>query len=207
MAPPHALAEACARLICSVSAMLHDGALPCQCDPQGSRSSVCQVLSGQCECKPHVLGRRCDRCAPGSYGFGPLGCSPCACSPEGSVSRLCDAGSGQCRCQPGTVGRQCDRCQPGHWGFPTPALPVQRARRGVRPADGQLPALPRPHHRPALREVPGRLLRRPGAGLRAAVPPLSLPRLPRHTALPRERLPCRRGDQPHRMPLRAWICR
>eukprot|EP00076_Gallus_gallus_P026035 XP_015148809.1 laminin subunit beta-2 isoform X1 [Gallus gallus] len=119
MAPPHALAEACARLICSVSAMLHDGALPCQCDPQGSRSSVCQVLSGQCECKPHVLGRRCDRCAPGSYGFGPLGCSPCACSPEGSVSRLCDAGSGQCRCQPGTVGRQCDRCQPGHWGFPT----------------------------------------------------------------------------------------
>uniref|UniRef100_A0A8C9G8K1 Laminin subunit beta-1 n=1 Tax=Pavo cristatus TaxID=9049 RepID=A0A8C9G8K1_PAVCR len=119
MAPPHTLAEACARLICSVSAMLHDGALPCQCDPQGSRSSVCQVLSGQCECKPHVLGRRCDRCAPGSYGFGPLGCSPCACSPEGSVSQLCDAGSGQCRCQPGTVGRQCDRCQPGHWGFPT----------------------------------------------------------------------------------------
>ncbi|POI32558.1 hypothetical protein CIB84_003690 [Bambusicola thoracicus] len=119
MAPPHTLAEACARLICSVSALLHDGALPCQCDPQGSRSSVCQVLSGQCECKPHVLGRRCDRCAPGSYGFGPLGCSPCACSPEGSVSQLCDAGSGQCRCQPGTVGRQCDRCQPGHWGFPT----------------------------------------------------------------------------------------
>lgn len=27
MAPPHTLAEACARLICSVSAVLHDGAL------------------------------------------------------------------------------------------------------------------------------------------------------------------------------------
>ncbi|OXB66240.1 hypothetical protein ASZ78_000665 [Callipepla squamata] len=119
MAPPHALAEACTRLVCSISAVLHDGALPCQCDPQGSRSSVCQVLSGQCECKPHVLGRRCDRCAPGSYGFGPLGCSPCACSPEGSVSQLCDAGSGQCRCLPGAVGRQCDHCQPGHWGFPS----------------------------------------------------------------------------------------
>uniref|UniRef100_A0A8B9RS51 Laminin subunit beta-1 n=1 Tax=Accipiter nisus TaxID=211598 RepID=A0A8B9RS51_9AVES len=118
MAPPHPLAQACARLVCSVSALLHGGALPCQCDPQGSRSSECQVQGGQCECKPHVLGRRCDRCAPGSYGFGPLGCSPCACSPEGSVSQLCDAVSGQCRCQPGAVGRQCDQCQPGHWGFP-----------------------------------------------------------------------------------------
>uniref|UniRef100_A0A663EUM5 Laminin subunit beta-1 n=1 Tax=Aquila chrysaetos chrysaetos TaxID=223781 RepID=A0A663EUM5_AQUCH len=118
MAPPHPLAQACARLVCSVSALLHGGALPCQCDPQGSRSSECQAQGGQCECKPHVLGRRCDRCAPGSYGFGPLGCSPCACSTEGSVSQLCDAVSGQCRCQPGAVGRQCDQCQPGHWGFP-----------------------------------------------------------------------------------------
>ncbi|KAF4789471.1 hypothetical protein TURU_150894 [Turdus rufiventris] len=118
MAPPHPLAEACARLVCSVSALMHGGALPCQCDPQGSRSSECQVQGGQCECKPHVIGRRCDRCAPGSYGFGPLGCSPCTCSPEGSLSQLCDQVSGQCRCQPGTVGRQCDQCQPGHWGFP-----------------------------------------------------------------------------------------
>ncbi|XP_059335832.1 laminin subunit beta-2-like isoform X3 [Ammospiza nelsoni] len=118
MAPPHPLAEACARLVCSVSALMHGGALPCQCDPQGSRSSECQVQGGQCECKPHVIGRRCDRCAPGSFGFGPLGCSPCTCSPEGSVSQLCDKVSGQCRCQPGTVGRQCDQCQPGHWGFP-----------------------------------------------------------------------------------------
>ncbi|XP_054072022.1 laminin subunit beta-1-like isoform X2 [Rissa tridactyla] len=118
MAPPSPLAQACARLVCSVSALLHGGALPCQCDPQGSRSSECQVQGGQCECKPHVLGRRCDHCAPGSYGFGPLGCSPCACSPEGSVSQLCDAVSGQCRCQHGAVGRQCDQCQPGHWGFP-----------------------------------------------------------------------------------------
>ncbi|XP_033373240.1 laminin subunit beta-1-like isoform X2 [Parus major] len=118
MAPPHPLAQACARLVCSVSALMHGGALPCQCDPQGSRSSECQVQGGQCECKPHVIGRRCDHCAPGSYGFGPLGCSPCTCSPEGSVSQLCDQVSGQCRCHPGTVGRQCDQCQPSHWGFP-----------------------------------------------------------------------------------------
>ncbi|XP_005053248.1 PREDICTED: laminin subunit beta-2-like isoform X2 [Ficedula albicollis] len=118
MAPPHPLAQACARLVCSISALMHGGALPCQCDPQGSLSSECQVQGGQCECKPHVIGRRCDRCSPGSYGFGPLGCSSCTCSPEGSVSQLCDQVSGQCRCQPGTVGRQCDQCQPSHWGFP-----------------------------------------------------------------------------------------
>ncbi|XP_064012973.1 laminin subunit beta-2-like isoform X3 [Pogoniulus pusillus] len=118
MAPPHTLAQACTRLVCSVSALLHGRALPCQCDLQGSRSSECQVQGGQCDCKPYVLGRRCDHCAPNSYGFGPMGCSPCACSPEGSVSQLCDAASGQCRCQPGVVGRQCDQCQPGHWGFP-----------------------------------------------------------------------------------------
>ncbi|KAM8799630.1 laminin subunit beta-2-like [Eudromia elegans] len=118
MVPPPALAEACTRLVCSVSALLHDGALPCQCDPQGSRSGECQALGGQCQCKPHVVGRHCDRCAPGSYGFGPQGCSPCTCSPEGSAGPTCDAASGQCRCQPGAAGRRCDRCQPGHWGFP-----------------------------------------------------------------------------------------
>uniref|UniRef100_A0A452J7H0 Laminin subunit beta 2 n=1 Tax=Gopherus agassizii TaxID=38772 RepID=A0A452J7H0_9SAUR len=47
----------------------------CQCDPQGSTSSVCQPVGGQCTCKPHVIGRRCDQCAPGTYGFGPSGCS------------------------------------------------------------------------------------------------------------------------------------
>ncbi|XP_059572078.1 laminin subunit beta-2 isoform X2 [Alligator mississippiensis] len=118
MATMPALPEACARLLCSISALLHDGALRCQCDPQGSTSSVCQPLGGQCPCKPHVAGRRCDRCVPGTHGFGPAGCSPCACSPEGALSRLCDPATGQCRCQPGAVGRRCDQCQPGQWGFP-----------------------------------------------------------------------------------------
>ncbi|XP_067396966.1 laminin subunit beta-2-like [Emydura macquarii macquarii] len=118
MATMPALAETCARLLCSISALLHDGALSCQCDPQGSTSSVCQPVGGQCECKRHVMGRRCDQCAPGTYGLGPSGCSRCACSPEGSLSQLCDPVSGQCRCQQGVVGRQCDLCRPGQWGFP-----------------------------------------------------------------------------------------
>ncbi|CAM5165168.1 unnamed protein product [Natator depressus] len=118
MATMPALAEMCARLLCSISALLHDGALACQCEPQGSTSSVCQPVGGQCPCKPHVIGRRCDQCAPGTYGLGPSGCSRCACSPEGSVSKLCDPVSGQCRCQPGAVGRRCDQCSWGQWGFP-----------------------------------------------------------------------------------------
>uniref|UniRef100_A0A8D2LJT4 Uncharacterized protein n=1 Tax=Varanus komodoensis TaxID=61221 RepID=A0A8D2LJT4_VARKO len=113
------LAETCAHLLCSISALMHDGALPCQCDPQGSTSSVCHKLGGQCQCKPNVTGRRCDQCVPGTYGFGPYGCSSCACSPEGSVSKICEPVTGQCRCQHGAVGRQCDQCPPGHWGFPS----------------------------------------------------------------------------------------
>ena len=46
----------------------------CECDPQGSLSSVCDPNGGQCQCRPNVVGRRCDRCAPGTFGFGPSGC-------------------------------------------------------------------------------------------------------------------------------------
>ncbi|XP_034287609.2 laminin subunit beta-1-like isoform X1 [Pantherophis guttatus] len=112
------LPETCAHLLCSISAIIHDGALPCQCDLQGSTSSVCHKLGGQCQCKPNVMGRQCDRCIPGTYGFGPYGCSSCACSPEGSVSKICDPVSGQCRCQQGIVGRQCEQCPLDQWGFP-----------------------------------------------------------------------------------------
>ncbi|XP_028906589.1 laminin subunit beta-2 [Ornithorhynchus anatinus] len=111
-------AEACAPLLISLAALLHDGALPCQCDPQGSLSSECNPHGGQCQCKANVVGRRCDRCAVGTYGFGPSGCRACQCNPEGTLSSLCDSVSGQCPCRPGAFGSRCDHCQPGHWGFP-----------------------------------------------------------------------------------------
>ncbi|XP_029457074.1 laminin subunit beta-4-like isoform X2 [Rhinatrema bivittatum] len=118
MATMPTLAEMCIKLVCSISAIIHDGALSCQCDLQGSTSAVCDKVGGQCKCKPNVIGRRCDQCAPGTYGFGPYGCSPCNCHFQGSVSKFCDPSSGQCQCQRSATGRQCDQCMPGQWGFP-----------------------------------------------------------------------------------------
>ncbi|XP_040214842.1 laminin subunit beta-2 [Rana temporaria] len=110
--------EVCTKLITSMSAVIHDGALACNCDPQGSLSSECDPYGGQCRCKPNVIGRRCDQCAPGTHGFGPSGCRTCDCNLEGSTHNFCDQYNGQCPCRPGAYGSKCDRCQPGHWGFP-----------------------------------------------------------------------------------------
>ncbi|XP_071783632.2 laminin subunit beta-1 isoform X1 [Centroberyx gerrardi] len=117
--PMPALAEMCSKLICSISAIIHDGALSCQCDPQGSISAECDKVGGQCRCKPNVIGRRCDQCAPGTYGFGPHGCTACDCHSQGSLSHQCDPATGQCQCRQGATGRQCSDCQPGQWGFPS----------------------------------------------------------------------------------------
>uniref|UniRef100_A0AAY5KK94 Laminin, beta 2 (laminin S) n=1 Tax=Esox lucius TaxID=8010 RepID=A0AAY5KK94_ESOLU len=90
----------------------------CQCDPQGSVSSVCDIRGGQCRCRPNIIGRRCDKCGPGTYGFGPAGCKACECSLEGAVTRFCDQQTGQCPCRHGAYGQRCDGCHAGHWGFP-----------------------------------------------------------------------------------------
>uniref|UniRef100_A0A2I2YX48 Laminin subunit beta 2 n=1 Tax=Gorilla gorilla gorilla TaxID=9595 RepID=A0A2I2YX48_GORGO len=111
--------EACAPLLISLSTLIYNGALPCQCNPQGSLSSECNPHGGQCLCKPGVVGRRCDLCAPGYYGFGPTGCQACQCSHEGAFSSLCEKTSGQCLCRTGAFGLRCDRCQRGQWGFPS----------------------------------------------------------------------------------------
>ncbi|KAM4562148.1 laminin subunit beta-1 isoform 1-T2 [Odontesthes bonariensis] len=117
--PMPGLAEMCSKLICSISSIIHDGALSCQCDPQGSLSGECEKVGGQCRCKPNVMGRRCDQCAPGTYGFGIYGCTACDCHSEGSLSHQCDPVTGQCPCGHGAAGRQCSDCQPGQWGFPS----------------------------------------------------------------------------------------
>ena len=66
----------CKKILYSVGAYVFDGAYECGCDPQGSKSQICDPLGGQCECKPNVVGRTCDRCAAGTYGFGGVdGCT------------------------------------------------------------------------------------------------------------------------------------
>ncbi|XP_069572970.1 laminin subunit beta-4 isoform X2 [Brachyistius frenatus] len=114
-----ALPEVCEGLIKSLSARIHNGAVPCGCNVIGSLGPACSKLGGICECKPNVIGRCCDSCAPVTFGFGPEGCKRCECDPRGSVSELCDQVRGQCACRPEVTGRRCDRCQTGFWGFPS----------------------------------------------------------------------------------------
>ncbi|KAM6169904.1 LOW QUALITY PROTEIN: laminin subunit beta-2-like [Rhynchocyon petersi] len=118
MGPSSTMPEACTRLVCSISALLHGGGLACECHPQGSLSTECALLGGQCPCRPHVIGRTCDHCVPGTYGFGPAGCNECHCHAEGATSAICNPLSGQCACRAGIAGRRCDHCLPGRWGFP-----------------------------------------------------------------------------------------
>ncbi|KAK8784251.1 hypothetical protein V5799_009390 [Amblyomma americanum] len=113
------LPDVCKKYLYSIGFYVFQGAQDCRCDPQGSHSSVCNTLGGQCQCKTNVVGRSCDRCAPGTYGFGPGGCRPCDCNGIGSLDNFCDAQTGQCKCRPNTYGRQCDECQPGYWNYPS----------------------------------------------------------------------------------------
>ncbi|KFO73509.1 Laminin subunit beta-4, partial [Cuculus canorus] len=115
---PHVLPEACARLIVSMSARIHNGAAACKCNPQGSLNTSCSKLGGQCQCKANVVGRCCDTCSAGSYGFGFHGCYACECHPQGSLSTLCDQVTGQCSCRQEVDGQRCNRCLAGYFGFP-----------------------------------------------------------------------------------------
>ncbi|NXL46849.1 LAMB4 protein, partial [Podilymbus podiceps] len=115
---PHVLPEVCARLIVSMSARIHNGAVACRCNPQGSLNASCSKLGGQCQCKANVVGRCCDTCSAGSYGFGFHGCYACECHPQGSLSMLCDQVTGQCSCRREVDGQRCSRCLAGYFGFP-----------------------------------------------------------------------------------------
>ncbi|XP_062373562.1 laminin subunit beta-1b [Sardina pilchardus] len=106
----------CRDYIFSMSALLHQGAMKCVCDPHGSRSTVCEPNGGQCQCRTNVMGRSCDRCVPSHFLY--PNCRPCECDPQGSVTQFCEDATGQCECVPGAYGRQCAHCLPSHWGFP-----------------------------------------------------------------------------------------
>ncbi|KAK7893585.1 hypothetical protein WMY93_022737 [Mugilogobius chulae] len=89
----------------------------CLCDLSGALSSVCDVLSGRCDCKANVEGRACERCTFGFYGIeSGQGCVPCSCSQSGSVSEFCDS-EGRCLCVEGVAGDKCDRCARGYFNY------------------------------------------------------------------------------------------
>ncbi|KAK1334991.1 hypothetical protein QTO34_004567 [Cnephaeus nilssonii] len=51
------MTDVCRNIIFSISALIHQTGLACECDPQGSLSSVCDPNGGQCQCRPNVVGR------------------------------------------------------------------------------------------------------------------------------------------------------
>ncbi|XP_062413741.1 laminin subunit alpha-3-like isoform X1 [Pungitius pungitius] len=72
----------------------------CECSASGVATNAgldCDLVSGQCSCKPRVGGRRCDRCAAGYYGF--PDCVPCSCDRGGVTSDICDPDTGRCLCK------------------------------------------------------------------------------------------------------------
>ncbi|XP_032674953.1 laminin subunit alpha-1 isoform X4 [Odontomachus brunneus] len=90
----------------------------CGCNNLGSTSSVCDIVSGQCQCKPQVVGRRCNECKIGYWGLASgTGCASCNCDPMGSRNGSCHSNTGQCYCKPGVGGSRCDTCLSGYYGF------------------------------------------------------------------------------------------
>ncbi|MEQ2259873.1 Laminin subunit gamma-1 [Xenotaenia resolanae] len=86
----------------------------CNCNPIGSTSGECDIVTGQCECHPGITGLHCDRCEINFFGFSSSGCKPCDCDLEGSLSGQCKE-DGRCDCRPGFVGARCDMCEENYF--------------------------------------------------------------------------------------------
>ncbi|XP_074604898.1 laminin subunit beta-1 isoform X2 [Brevipalpus obovatus] len=111
--------ESCNRMMRSISLYVNSGALPCDCDLEGSSSTICDPDGGKCTCRSKtIVGRRCDQCEALHYGFSSEGCKPCDCHPTGSEDQHCNPINGNCKCHKNTYGRRCDECQPGFWNYP-----------------------------------------------------------------------------------------
>ncbi|TDH10018.1 hypothetical protein EPR50_G00093320 [Perca flavescens] len=118
---PESLLGVCEGLIKSMSARIHNGAVPCECDPRGLLSELCDQVRGQCVCRLEVTGQRCDRCLAGFWGF-PF-CRPCECN---GLSEVCDEETGEClNCREQAIGPNCDRCVEGYYGNPVSRTPCQ----------------------------------------------------------------------------------
>ncbi|XP_022106047.1 laminin subunit beta-1-like isoform X2 [Acanthaster planci] len=96
------------------------GCTSCDCHPvaTANQQTQCNLLTGQCECKPRVTGQKCDQCQQGYWNLDQE-CIPCQCNLEGTAldtctdsgNCTCDLLTGQCSCKMETIaGRTCNRC-------------------------------------------------------------------------------------------------
>ena len=44
-----------------------NGCRPCDCDVGGALGDTCDVVTGDCTCKPHIQGRQCNQVEPGHF--------------------------------------------------------------------------------------------------------------------------------------------
>ena len=87
----------------------------CGCHEVGSSSDVCDLYTGQCNCRPGVVGRTCNACAPGLFNLTLEGCFDCNCSTFSNSSQCSE--SGQCQCLKGVGGAKCDQCLPEYYNI------------------------------------------------------------------------------------------
>lgn len=104
----------CDQAVLSLSAKYNGGALPCDCDTQGSNTTeICDFFGGQCNCRENIIGRRCERCKTGYFGF--PNCKKCEC-----LTGNCDEKTGEC--VPPVNSRKNEttgeyECEEGYYGF------------------------------------------------------------------------------------------
>ncbi|XP_054482290.1 laminin subunit alpha-3-like [Anoplopoma fimbria] len=90
----------------------------CECSPNGIKANAgldCDLITGQCSCKPRIGGRQCDRCAAGYYRF--PDCVPCSCNRGGVTAGICHPDTGRCLCKRNVAGVKCDTCREGSFYF------------------------------------------------------------------------------------------
>lgn len=65
------------------------GCEECACDLTGTKNNntVCDPLTGQCECKENIGGKNCDECLPGYQVFPE--CHRCDCNHNGTTEQIC----------------------------------------------------------------------------------------------------------------------
>ena len=89
------------------------GCIACDCKKEGTVSSsynLCDVKSGQCQCKENIGGLSCEKCKPGFYGY--PNCRPCDCNVNGTTESICNA-YGHCTCKDNLHDPQCETCVDG----------------------------------------------------------------------------------------------